>query len=135
MGNPDGNKAPIPEKVNRAASLVVDAVLAVHSRLGPGLLESVYEICLVCELQKRRLSVERQVAVPVCYEGIDMEVGFRVDLLVERCLIVELKAVEVILPVHWAQVLTYLRLTGHRLGLLINFHVPLIRDGIRRIAL
>ena len=126
MGNPDGNKAPIPEKVNRAASLVVDAALAVHSRLGPGLLESVYEICLVCELQKRRLSVERQVAVPVCYEGIDMEVGFRVDLLVERCLIVELKAVEVILPVHWAQVLTYLRLTGHRLGLLINFHVPLI---------
>jgi len=128
-------REPIPEKVDRVARLVVDAAFAVHSKLGPGLLESVYEVCLAHELEKRGLVVERQVVLPVYYDGIRLDAGLRLDLLIESCLIVELKAVETLLPVHKAQVLTYLKLTGHRLGLLINFNVPLIRDGIKRIAL
>ena len=128
-------REPIPEKVDRIARLVVDAAFAVHSKLGPGLLESVYEVCLAHELEKRGLVVERQVVLPVHYDGIRLDAGLRLDLLIESCLIVELKAVETLLPVHKAQVLTYLKLTGHRLGLLINFNVPLIRDGIKPIAL
>ena len=128
-------REPIPEELDRIASLVVDAAFTVHSKLGPGLLESVYEVCLAHEIEKRGLVVKRQVAVAVEYDGIHVDAGFRLDLLVENCLIVEIKAVEKLLPVHKAQVLTYLKLTGHRLGLLINFNVPLIREGIKRIAL
>ena len=113
----------------------MDAAFAVHSKLGPGLLESVYEVCLVHELKKRGLVVERQIPLPIEYDGIRLDAGLRLDLLVESCVIVELKAVESLLPVHKAQILTYLKLTGHRLGILINFHVSLIRDGIKRIAL
>lgn len=122
-------------ELDRIAKLVVDAAFRVHKTLGPGLLESVYEICLAYEIGKSNLLIERQVALPVIYDNIRMDAGLRIDLLVENSLIVELKAVEEILPVHEAQVLTYLKITGHRLGLLINFNVPLIRDGIRRIAL
>ena len=128
-------RAPVPAELDRVAKLVVDAAFKVHKSLGPGLLESVYEICLGHEIGKVDLRVERQVALPVIYENIRMDAGLKIDLLVEESLVVELKAVEVILPVHEAQVLTYLKLTGHRLGLLINFNVPLIRDGIKRIIL
>ena len=119
--------------VDGVARIVVDAALSVHRALGPGLLESVYETCLAYELTKRGLSVERQVIVPILYDGVEMESGLRLDMLVEHCLVVELKAVEAIQPIHRAQVLTYLKLTGHRLALLINFNVPLIREGISRI--
>jgi GxxExxY protein len=128
-------REPIDEKTNWVAKQVVDAAFAVHSRLGAGLLESVYEACLVYELRKRRLPVLSQVKIPVVYDSIQLEVGFRIDLLVEQCVIVELKAVESIAPVHKAQLLTYLKLSGHRLGLLINFNVPLIKDGIQRLIL
>lgn len=128
-------REPIDENTNRVAKQVVDAAFAVHSRLGAGLLESVYEACLVYELRKRRLPVLSQVKIPVVYDSMRLEVGFRIDLLVEHCVIVELKAVESIAPVHKAQLLTYLKLSGHRLGLLINFNVPLIKDGIQRIIL
>lgn len=126
---------PIPPEVNQAASVVVDAAFAVHNVLGPGLLESVYEVCLAHELAKRRVRFERQVTLPVEYDGIRLDAGLRLDLLVEGCLVVELKSVLDLMPIHEAQLLTYLKLTGHRLGLLINFNVPLIRDGIKRIAL
>lgn len=133
-----GNKAPIepiPEGLDRIARQVVDAAHAVHRALGPGLLESVYEVCLLHELARRRLKVDQQVAVPITYDNVRLDAGLRLDLVVENGLLVELKAVETILPVHQAQVLTYLKLSGLRLGLLINFNVPVIRDGIKRIAL
>ncbi len=126
---------PISEVTNRVAREIVDAAFKVHSNLGPGLLERVYQTCMVYELGKRGLQVESEKPQPVIYEGIKLEEGYRLDLLVEQSVIVELKAVEVILPVHKAQLLTYLKLSGCRLGLLINFNVPLIKDGIQRIAL
>jgi GxxExxY protein len=125
----------IPGQVENVAKCVVDAAFQVHSELGPGLLESVYEICLVHALSTRGISLERQVPVPVVFDGVRLESGLRLDLLVEGCLIVEIKAVEQLHPVHRAQLLTYLKLTGHRLGLLINFNVPLIKDGIKRVIL
>lgn len=128
-------RGPIPEDLDRVARAVVDAAFDVHSKLGPGLLESVYEVCLAHAIEKRGEILERQVALPIEYDGIRLEAGLRLDLLISRCLVVELKAVETLLPVHEAQLLTYLKLTGYRLGLLINFNVPLIRDGIKRIAL
>ena len=126
---------PIPEKVNQAAEIVVDAALTVHRALGPGLLESVYSLCLAHELRKRGSRVLRELPLPVLYDVIRLDAGLRLDMLVDDCVIVELKAVECLLPVHKAQVLTYLKLTGHRLGLLISFNTTLIRDGIRRIVL
>jgi GxxExxY protein len=120
---------------DRVAREIVDSAFAVHSALGPGLLESVYEQCLTHELGTRRLAVERQVAVPVIYRGVRIEAGFRMDLLVESMIAVEIKAVEKVLPVHEAQLLTYLKLSGQSLGILINFNVPRIKDGIRRIVL
>jgi len=126
---------PLPAETERLAKLVVDAAFKVHSGLGPGLLESVYEICLAHELRKRGLSLETQVAIPVMYDGIRLEAGLRIDILVERQLLIENKAVEEMNRVFKAQVLTYLKLTGLRLGLLINFNVPLIKNGIQRIIL
>lgn len=126
---------PIPDEVDRVAAQIVDAAFRVHSSLGPGLLESVYEACLVHELSKRGLRVSQQLALPVVYDGIRIDAGLRIDLVVEDCVIVEVKTVENLAPIHHAQVLTYLRLTGHRLGLLINFNVGAIRNGIKRIAL
>jgi GxxExxY protein len=121
--------------MDRVAREIVDAAFQVHSRLGPGLLESVYEVCLEYELKKRKLAVARQVSLPVKYDEIEVDAGLRLDLLVEDCVIVELKSVESLLPVHRAQILTYLKLTGLRLGLLINFNVGVIKDGIKRIVL
>ncbi|MEB3162823.1 MAG: GxxExxY protein [Prochlorothrix sp.] len=126
---------PIPEFTNHIAKQSVDAAFTVHSALGPGLLESVYEVCLEYELTKRGFKVDRQVTLPVIYDNIQLRAGFRLDLLVNECVIIELKSVETLLPVHTAQVITYLKLSNHRLGLLINFNVPLIKNGIRRIVL
>lgn len=126
---------PIPAEVDTIATVVLDAAFAVHRKLGPGLLESVYEVCLCHELKKRGVRFERQVSLPVIYDGEQLDAGLRLDILVAGCLIVELKAVEKHNPLYEAQVLTYLKLTGHRLGLLINFNVVLLKDGIKRIAL
>ena len=134
--NHKGTKAQrdaISNALNALSKEVVDAVFKVHSTLGPGLLESVYEACLCRELKKRNVSFRRQVVLPVVYDGEEIEAGLRLDLWVEDKLIVELKAVEHLQEVHQAQLLTYLKLTGSRLGLLVNFNVPAIRQGIKRI--
>jgi len=114
---------------------IVDAAYRVHKTLGPGLLESVYERCLEHELGKRGIDVRSQVLLPVMYDGIQIDSGLRLDLIVKGRIVVEVKAVEAMHSLYTAQLLTYLKLTGLRLGLLINFNVPLIRDGIKRIAL
>jgi GxxExxY protein len=113
----------------------VDSAFKVHSTLGPGLIESVYEACLVHELHSRGLQTERQVSRPVLYGNLRLDAGLRSDMVVEKLVVVELKAVEMVLPVHKAQLLTYLKLSGYRLGLLINFNTVLIKDGIHRIVL
>ncbi|MEI6178677.1 MAG: GxxExxY protein [Verrucomicrobiota bacterium] len=120
--------------VDQIASQIVDAAFKIHSKLGPGLLESAYEACMAHELVKRGFVVERQRPQPVIYDEIEIEVGYRLDLLVNDSIIIELKAVEQLLPIHQAQLLTYLKLSGKTLGFLINFNVPLIKQGIRRIA-
>ena len=107
----------------------------VHKALGPGLLESTYEHCLIYELGTRGLSVKKQVYLPVRYRDVEIDAGYRLDLLVEDSLIVELKVVDALLRVHESQLMTYLKLSGHRLGLLMNFNVPLFKEGIRRIAM
>ena len=117
------------------SSEVINAAMKVHSRLGPGLLESAYEACLVQELRQRGVHVETQVPVPVVYEGIKLEAGYRIDLLVEGKVVVEIKSVEAIAPVHKAQTLSYLRLSGRNLALLINFNVVHLKDGIRRFVI
>jgi GxxExxY protein len=119
---------------NQIAAVVVDAALKIHRTLGPGLLESVYEAVLRFELQKRGLRVVQQRALPVYYEGVKLNVGFRIDLLVADKVIIEIKSVEVLAPVHRKQLETYLRLTDLHLGLLINFNVELIKDGIQRVV-
>ncbi len=126
--------APIPSEVERVGKIVLDAAFRVHTALGPGLLESVYETCHAYEIRESGLLVETQVAVPVTYKNMRMEGGLRLDLLVEKCVIVEVKAVETMNPVYEAQLLTYLRLTGVRLGYLINFTVPHLKNGIKRLV-
>jgi GxxExxY protein len=113
----------------------MDAAYKVHKAFGPGLLENAYEICLVRELKKRNLKVDRQIPVPLIYNGETIDAVFRIDLLAQDQLIVEIEAVEKTFPLHEAQLLTYLKITGLRLGLLINFNVRLIKDGIKRIVL
>ena len=119
---------------NSIAREIVDAAFRVHSTLGPGLLESVYDMVLAHELQRRGLQTTSQQPIPVVYEGVRIELGFRADLIVNDKVIVEIKSVETLAPVHKKQLLTYLRLTDKRLGLLINFNVNLIKDGIARIV-
>lgn len=128
-------RRPPPPELDRLSGAVVDAAFKVHKTLGPGLLESVYENCLCHELRSRGVPFQSQLSLPVLYDGISIEAGLRVDLIVDGRVIVELKAAEVMHPIYTAQLLTYLKLTGLRVGLLINFNVPLIRDGIRRIIL
>ena len=128
-------KDPISDELNELSRDIVDAVFHIHQELGPGLLESVYEACLCHELARRGLKFERQATLPVVYDGMEIEAGLRIDLWVEKKLVVELKSVETLLDIHKAQLLTYLKLTNCRLGLLVNFNVPVIRQGIRRIAL
>jgi GxxExxY protein len=119
---------------NEIATAVVDAAFKIHTTLGPGLLESVYEAVLDFELQRRGLQVARQIGLPVNYEGVKLELGFRIDLIINNKLIIEVKSVESLAPVHKKQLLTYLRLTDLRLGLLINFNVERIKDGIQRVV-
>jgi GxxExxY protein len=121
------------ERLDEIGTAVVDSALQVHSALGPGLLESVYETCLAHELQKRGHGVGRQVALPVKYDGVTLEAAYRLDLVIAGSVIVEVKSVEVVLPVHKAQVLSYLKLSGMKLGYLLNFNVPHMRHGIQRV--
>ena len=122
------------DELNELSHQVIGAALEVHRELGAGLLESVYEQCLAHELASLEIPVERQVELPVRYKGIEVGAGYRMDLFVARALVVEVKAAECLLPVHSAQLLTYLKLAGCRLGLLLNFNVPAMRDGIRRVV-
>ncbi len=119
---------------NHISKEIVDAALKVHKQLGPGLLESAYEECLAYELIQRDLYVERQKALPLVYEEVKLEAGYRVDLLIEKKVIVEIKAVDALNDVHLAQILTYLKLSNCKLGLLINFNVALIKEGIQRVV-
>jgi GxxExxY protein len=119
---------------NELSRIVFNDALKVHRNLGPGLLESSYEECLFYELQKSGLLIERHKPLPLIYEDIKLDIGYRVDLLIERKLIIELKSVETLNDIHFAQLLTYLKLSNCKLGLLINFNVTLIKNGIKRIA-
>ncbi|MFH2102770.1 MAG: GxxExxY protein [Chloroflexota bacterium] len=126
--------APIPVDTEVIGKNVLDAAFAVHSALGPGLLESVYEACLAHKLRQQKTLVDTQVVVPVVFEGIPIETGLRLDLLVGKLVIVELKSVETMIPLYEAQLLTYLKVTGLRLGYLINFNVVHLKDGIKRMV-
>lgn len=123
-----------PDGLNDVTGAVVDCALKIHTALGPGLLESVYERCLIHELNKRGLRTRSQIPLPVYYDGIVIEGGYRIDILVEDLVIVEIKAVEATLPVHYSLLLSYLKLSGKPVGLLINFNKTHLREGIRRIA-
>ncbi|HTC22215.1 MAG TPA: GxxExxY protein [bacterium] len=123
------------EEVNEITGQIVDSAIEVHRVLGPGLLESVYEACLVREISNRGLKFERQFPVAVVYKNEKLDIGFRIDLFVGNCVVVELKVVEEILPIHEAQILTYLKLTGNRVGLILNFNVRWMKNGIQRIIL
>jgi GxxExxY protein len=125
----------IPPGVDELARGIVECAFKVHRQIGAGLLESVYETCLCYELRKAGFRFVSQATVPMLYDTLRLDTGLRLDLLIEDQVIVELKAVEELLPVHQAQLLTYLKLAGKRLGLLINFNTPLLKDGIRRFAL
>jgi GxxExxY protein len=120
------------QELNRISGQIVDAAMKVHSKLGPGLLESAYQACLLFELHRRDIRASSQVELPVRYEGILIDIGYRLDLLIEEEIIVELKSVDEITPIHEAQILSYLKLSGKQLGLLINFKVLHLKDGIRR---
>jgi len=119
-------------EVNELTEQIIGAAIEVHRSLGPGLLESTYEACLLYELAERKLHAERQRALPVIYKGVHVDCGYRIDLLVEREVIVELKAVDRIEPIHEAQLLSYLKLSGCHVGLLINFNVKQLKTGLRR---
>lgn len=121
-------------QLNEISGQIIDSAMKVHSALGPGLLESAYQACLQFELRQRGISSLAQVEMPIAYDGFCIDAGYRLDLLVEDMVIVELKAVAAVLPIHQAQLLSYLKLSGKPLGLLINSHVERLRDGIRRIA-
>lgn len=121
-------------EINDITGNIVDSAIKVHKALGPGLLESAYEACLAHELRKRERKVLTQVGLPVIYDGVKLDVGYRLDMLVEDSVIVELKAVETILPIHEAQLLSYLKLSGLKVGLLINFHVPILTQGVKRMV-
>lgn len=123
------------DAIDRVAQQIVDAGFQVHQSLGPGLLESAYEECLAHELTQRDVPFERQVSLPISYKGLQLDAGYRMDLLVARCVVVEVKAVEAVLPIHQAQIMTYLKLSGRRLGFLMNFNVRLYKYGVRRVAI
>ena len=126
---------PLSEKEEYLAYMIVESAYAVHKALGPGLLESIYEVCFCHELEKRNVKFQRQVPIPIVYDGKEFDEGFRIDVFVDDLVVCELKAVESMNPVFKAQILTYLKLIKKRLGFLINFNVPLIKDGITRMIL
>jgi len=117
---------------NEITHEIIGAAMEVHKRLGPGLLESAYEECLSHELRLRNLKVEQQIGIPVVYKEVKLECGYRLDLLVEGRVVVELKSIVGLAPIHEAIILTYVRLSGHKIGLLINFNVTVLKDGVRR---
>lgn len=123
-----------PQRLNQISDRVIGCAIDVHRSLGPGLLESAYEECLSYELIQSGFSFQRQLTLPLIYKEIRLDCGYRIDLLVEELIVLELKTVEMILPVHEAQLITYLKLTGCPIGLIINFNVPLFKDGIRRLV-
>lgn len=125
----------LPAEAERAAKASLDAAFKVHTALGPRLLESVYETCLAYEIRKGGLTVDTQVAVPIHYDQLKLDTGLRLDLLVQKLVIIEVKAVAQMIPLYESQLMTYLKITGLRLGLLINFNVPHLRDGIQRVIL
>ncbi len=116
------------------AKIIVDAIIFVHRLLGPGLLESTYQACLAHELRKRSLHVRCEVVLPVFYDGVEIEAGYRIDMLIEEAIIIENKAVQALLPIHEAQLLTYLKLSDLKLGFLLNWNVTLMKDGIQRMV-
>jgi len=122
------------EEIELVATQLVDSMLAVHRELGPGLLESTYQACLAYELRDRGIEVRCEVELPVKYKGLDIEAGYRIDMLVADCIVIENKSVQALVPIHEAQLLTYMKLSGCRLGFLVNWNVPLIKDGIKRIV-
>ena len=122
------------DEFNRISKIIVDSAFSVHKEMGPGLLESIYELCLINELRSRKLNVKSQKSIPLIYKGVNLSKDFRIDILVENEIIIELKAVEYLLPVHKAQIISYLKLANKRLGFLINFNVPIIKEGIKRIV-
>lgn len=121
-------------ELNEITGQIVDAAMKVHTKLGPGLLESAYEACLAYELRGRGLGVDTQVSLPVIYEGVELDAGYRLDLFVESRVIIELKAVEKMIPLYDAQLLSYLKLSGCKAGLLLNFNVERMKDGIKRMV-
>ncbi len=122
------------ERLNKISEAIIGAAIEVHRALGPGLLESTYESCLLHELAKSGLKVEQQKPIPIRYKEVTLDCGYRLDLLVEDCVVVELKAIDALAPIHEAQLLTYLRFADLKLGLLINFNVRLLRQGIKRLV-
>lgn len=126
---------PLSEKEEEIATAIVDAAFKVHSTLGPGLIEPIYEVCFCHELKKHGLSFQRQMIVPIMYDGIKLDAALRLDVLVEDLVICELKAVEEVIPLFEAQLLSYMKLLHKRLGFLINFHVPVIKNGIKRMIM
>ena len=122
------------KRENQISAIILDAAIAVHTALGPGLLESAYQACLTYELSARGLKVQMQVPLPINYRGVLIDAAYRLDLVIDDLVIVELKAVERLMPIHEAQLLSYLKLSGKRLGLLINFHVLRLKDGYKRIV-
>lgn len=120
--------------INKLSGQIIGAAIEVHKSLGPGLLESAYEECLCHELQLRKIVYERQKPLPVVYKGVNLDCGYRLDVVAKNAIILELKAVEKIEPIHQAQLLTYLKLSGLKLGLILNFNVPVMKDGIVRIV-
>ena len=120
------------DELNQLSKEILAAAITVHKEMGPGLLESVYELCLLKELQLRGIYAENQVPVPLFYKGKQLNKDFRIDILVEKEIVIELKAVDILLPVHDAQIISYLKLTNKKLGFLINFNVPLVKEGFNR---
>ncbi|HUV50271.1 MAG TPA: GxxExxY protein [Anaerolineae bacterium] len=121
------------KKINDITETIIGSAMSVHRELGPGLLESAYEACLAYDIAKSGLSVERQKELPVKYRNVKLDCGYRIDLLVENKVIVEIKAIDKLAPIHTAQLLSYLKLSGCKVGLLINFNVKILKDGIRRL--
>ncbi|NMC14946.1 MAG: GxxExxY protein [Chloroflexi bacterium] len=121
-------------EINKITEEIIKSTIEVHRNLGPGLLESAYEECLCYELELHSLPYKRQIPLPLIYKGIQLDCGYRLDLVVDNMVIVEIKAVEKILPIHEAQLITYLKLSNYHIGLLLNFNVPLMKQGIRRLV-
>lgn len=134
MNRRDRGGRGVKKELDRTTGLIIAGAIDVHKALGPGLLESAYEACLAYELAERGMAIERQKLLSVTYRGVHVDCGYRLDLLVDKTVVVELKAVDSVMPIHKAQLLSYLKLSGCKVGLLINFNVRLLKDGIHRIV-